>query len=62
LTIVNRSFVEAAHNAEIQVHVWTIDDENEMIRLLDLGVDGIMTDRPESLKKVLLSRNAWRGN
>ena len=62
MTIVNRSFIEAAHNAEIQVHVWTIDDENEMIRLLDLGVDGIMTDRSESLKKVLVSRNAWHGN
>ena len=62
LTILDRSFIQAAHNAEIQVHVWTIDDEDEMVRLLDLGVDGIMTDRPESLKKVLISRNAWHGN
>jgi glycerophosphoryl diester phosphodiesterase len=62
LTIVDKSFIQAAHNAEIQVHVWTIDDEDEMVRLLDLGVDGIMTDRPESLKKVLVSRNAWHGN
>jgi len=61
LTIVNQSFVRAAHDAEIQVHVWTIDDEAEMTRLLDLGVDGIMTDRPETLKKVLIERNAWRG-
>jgi len=61
LTLVNRSFIEAAHNAGLQVHVWTIDDENEMTRLLDLGVDGIMTDRPEALKQVLLARNAWRG-
>lgn len=62
LTIVDRSFIQTAHNAEIQVHVWTIDDENEMVRLLDLGVDGIMTDKPESLKKVLISRNAWHSN
>ncbi|NCU87210.1 MAG: glycerophosphodiester phosphodiesterase [Actinobacteria bacterium] len=61
LTIVDQSFVRSAHNAEIQVHVWTIDDEDEMIRLLDLGVDGIMTDKPETLKKVLVSRNAWHG-
>lgn len=51
LTIVDKTFVEAAHRAELQVHVWTIDDPIEMKRLLDLGVDGIMTDRPEILKK-----------
>ena len=62
LTIVNKSFIQAAHNADIQVHVWTIDEPDEMVRLLDLGVDGIMTDRPETLKKILLSRNAWHGN
>ena len=62
LTIVDKSFIQAAHNADIQVHVWTIDEPDEMIRLLDLGVDGIMTDKPETLKKILLSRNAWHGN
>lgn len=62
LTIVDRSFIQTAHNAEIQVHVWTIDDENEMVRLLNLGVDGIMTDKPETLKKVLISRSAWHAN
>ena len=62
LTIVDGSFIQAAHNADIQVHVWTIDEPDEMVRLLDLGVDGIMTDKPETLKKILLSRNAWHGN
>ncbi len=62
LTIVDKSFIQAAHNADIQVHVWTIDEPDEMVRLLDLGVDGIMTDKPETLKKILLSRNAWHGN
>lgn len=61
LTIVDKSFISAAHKADIQVHVWTIDDPVEMHRLLDLGVDGIMTDKPESLKKVMQERNSWHG-
>jgi glycerophosphoryl diester phosphodiesterase len=43
------------------VHVWTIDDPAEMYRLLDLGVDGIMTDRPSVLKDVLVERGTWHG-
>ena len=39
--------------------MWTIDDRAEMARLLDLGVDGIMTDRPQVLKDVLQQRSAW---
>jgi len=41
------------------VHVWTIDDTPTMERLLDLGVDGIMTDRPGVLKAVLEQRGQW---
>ena len=41
------------------MHVWTIDDRTEMERLLDLGVDGIMSDRPSLLKEVLVHRNQW---
>jgi glycerophosphoryl diester phosphodiesterase len=59
LTVVNRKFVERSHRLGLQVHVWTIDDAPEMNRLLDLGVDGIMTDRPVVLREVLESRNAW---
>ena len=59
VTVVNARFVRNAHRAGIPVHVWTIDDPGEMHRLLDLGVDGIMTDRPEILRDVLLERNAW---
>ena len=43
----------------LPVHVWTIDDDDEMRRLLDLGVDGIMTDRPTVLKDVLVERGQW---
>ncbi len=41
------------------MHVWTIDDAGEMARLLDLGVDGIMTDSPSVLKDVLVQRGQW---
>jgi glycerophosphoryl diester phosphodiesterase len=59
--LVDRRFLTAAHRRGMQVHVWTIDDEGEMERLLDLGVDGLMTDRPGVLKKVLERRGHWHG-
>jgi glycerophosphoryl diester phosphodiesterase len=57
--IVEPRFIAAAHRVGLAVHVWTIDDGPTMIRLLDLGVDGIMTDRPTVLKQVLVDRGAW---
>lgn len=57
--VVDRTFVTYAHRIGMQVHVWTIDDPDEINRLLDLGVDGIMTDRIEVLRDVLLSRGQW---
>ncbi len=59
VTIVSRRFVEAAEKRNLQVHVWTIDDEAEMRRLIDLGVHGLMTDRPSLLKRVLSEMNLW---
>ncbi|MFN8051295.1 MAG: glycerophosphodiester phosphodiesterase [Acidimicrobiales bacterium] len=59
--LVTSSFVEGAHRLGVQVHVWTIDDPAEMRRLLDLGVDGIMTDQPIVLKDVLTERGQWVG-
>ncbi|MFQ5968575.1 MAG: glycerophosphodiester phosphodiesterase [Acidimicrobiia bacterium] len=58
MTVVDRSFVEAAHTVGKQVHAWTIDDGAEMSLLLDMGVDGIMTNRPDTLKKLLIARGA----
>jgi len=57
--LVHRRFVDAAHGQNLVVHVWTIDDADEMHRLLDLGVDGIMTDTPTVLRDVLLARGTW---
>ena len=57
--VVTQRFVDTAHRLGVQVHVWTIDEREEMERLLDLGVDGIMTDRPQVLKDVLVARGTW---
>lgn len=55
-TVVDRAFVRAAHEHGIRVHVWTIDDAAEMERLLDLEVDGIMSDRPDVLLETIRRR------
>jgi glycerophosphoryl diester phosphodiesterase len=59
IALVDRRFVNAAHRRGLRVHLWTIDDAAEMGRLLDLGVDGIMTDRPDLLRDVLDGRGQW---
>jgi glycerophosphoryl diester phosphodiesterase len=59
IPIVDTAFLKVCHRAGVAVHVWTVDEPREMERLLDLGVDGIMTDRPSSLKEVLERRGQW---
>ena len=54
--LVTQRFVKAAHERGVRVDVWTIDDPGEMSRLLDLGVDTVMTNRPEVLEEVLRGR------
>ena len=56
LTLVDRVTVDAAHRLDMQVHVWTINDPDEMSDLLDLGVDGLVTDRPDLLAELLKDR------
>ena len=59
--LVTRRFVEHLHRRDMQVHVWTVNDAEEMHRLLDLGVDGIMTDRTAVLRDVMRARGVWPG-
>lgn len=58
--VVTSRLVEVAHGRGVAVHVWTVNDPSEMHALLDLGVDGIVTDRPDLLKEVLVSRGDWK--
>jgi glycerophosphoryl diester phosphodiesterase len=59
LTVVDKRLITVARHRGAEVHVWTIDDAPQMRELLDLGVDGLMTDRPQLLKSVLIERNLW---
>lgn len=60
MPVVDAAFLRAAHARGMPVQVWTVDDEAEMERLLDLGADGIMSDRVTALKNVFERRGLWR--
>ncbi|GAA3733460.1 glycerophosphoryl diester phosphodiesterase [Spinactinospora alkalitolerans] len=57
--ILSRDLIATAHRLEMQVHVWTINDPALMRRLLDAGVDGIVSDNTVELRRVLAERGAW---
>ena len=56
MTVVDEDFVTGAHAVGAEVHVWTVNDSREVDRLLDLGVDGIMTDFPRMAAEVFARR------
>jgi len=59
LPVVTTRTIEAAHAAGVEVHVWTINEQDTMHELLDQGVDGIVSDRVDLLRDVLRSRGQW---
>ena len=50
IKLVTKRFINYIHSIGLKIHVWTINDEDTMQKLIDLGVDGIITDRPKALK------------
>jgi len=60
IRVVSPAMIRAAHRLELDVHVWTVDDRATMERLLDWGVDGLMTDRPDILADVMAARYGAR--
>jgi glycerophosphoryl diester phosphodiesterase len=62
LPLVTRGMIEAAHRRGAVVHVWTINDRPEMERLIELGVDGLVSDDLATLKAVLVERDLWEGH
>ncbi len=59
VTIVTPRFIQHCNKNAIAVHVWTIDDEEEMRRLIRLGVNGLITDRPTLLRQVAMEEGVW---
>lgn len=59
--VLDGRLLDAAHASGLDVHVWTVNERADMERLLDFGVDGLVTDRADVLKDVLATRGSWRG-
>ena len=59
IKIINEKFVNFCHSQDLQVHAWTINDPEEMSNLLDIGVDGIISDNINELKNILVESEFW---
>jgi glycerophosphoryl diester phosphodiesterase len=55
--MVDKRLIEESHKRGLEVHVWTVNGPERMKYLIDLGVDGIMTDYPDVLKAILKERS-----
>jgi glycerophosphoryl diester phosphodiesterase len=61
LRVVDAGLLRTAHKRGMEVHVWTVNRPTQMHQLLDLGVDGLLSDRPDLLREVLRERGQWPG-
>lgn len=59
--VCSERFIDYCHRHKIFVHVWTVDDPGSINRLLDMGVDGVMSDDIRALKDVFVARGVWSG-
>ncbi len=59
IRVVGPDFIRHAHAAGLQVHVWVVNEEADMHRLLEMGVDGIMSDNADVLARVMAERGLW---
>ena len=57
--VVTPAFLRRCHRAGLQVHVWTVNEPADMERLLDEGVDGLVSDRADLLAEILTKRAVW---
>ena len=60
IELLNKKHVDFLKSLNIKVIAWTINDANEITRLIDLGIDGIMTDKISALKEILIKKNLWQ--
>lgn len=60
LRVVDERLVTLAQGVGLQVHVWTVNRVEDMSYYLDIGVDGVITDRPDLLRSLLTERGEWR--
>ena len=57
--VLTKKFIEIAKMQNKFVHVWTIDDKNQMFELIEFGVDGLMTDKPSVLKEAMVEKGLF---
>ena len=62
LPLISKKIINYAHNLNYKLHVWTINNEKEMIKYIDMGVDGIMTDECIKLKEILILKKKWKSD
>jgi len=57
--VLTKKFLNTAKEENKLVHIWTIDDKDQMFELIDQGVDGLMTDKPSILKQAMTERGLF---